>query len=53
VPWWAKDIKVGFSSINARVETGDKTPAFRDAWKKRLGRARAPSAALEGRKGAS
>ena len=34
VPWWAKDIKVGFSSINARAETVDKTPAFRDAWKR-------------------
>lgn len=34
VPWWAKDIKVGFSSINARAESVDKTPAFRDAWKK-------------------
>jgi putative SOS response-associated peptidase YedK len=34
VPWWAKDIKVGFSSINARAETVDTTPAFRDAWKK-------------------
>jgi putative SOS response-associated peptidase YedK len=34
VPWWAKDVKVGFSSINARAETVDKTPAFRDAWKK-------------------
>jgi putative SOS response-associated peptidase YedK len=34
VPWWAKDIKVGFASINARAESVDKTPAFRDAWKK-------------------
>ena len=34
VPWWAKDVKVGFSSINARAETVDKTPAFRDAWKR-------------------
>jgi putative SOS response-associated peptidase YedK len=34
VPWWAKDIKVGFSSINARAETVDTTRAFRDAWKK-------------------
>jgi putative SOS response-associated peptidase YedK len=34
VPWWAKDIKVGFSSINARAETVDTAPAFRDAWKK-------------------
>ena len=31
VPWWAKDIKVGFSSINARAETVDAAPAFRDA----------------------
>ena len=23
IPWWAKDIKVGFSSINARAETVD------------------------------
>jgi hypothetical protein len=34
VPWWAKDIKVGFSSINARAETIDTTRAFRDAWKR-------------------
>jgi putative SOS response-associated peptidase YedK len=34
VPWWAKDIKVGFSSINARAETVDTSRAFRDAWKK-------------------
>ena len=34
VPWWAKDIKVGFSSINAPAETVDTTRAFRDAWKK-------------------
>jgi len=34
VPWWAKDIKVGFSSINARAETVDTARAFRDAWKK-------------------
>jgi putative SOS response-associated peptidase YedK len=34
VPWWAEDIKVGFFSINARAETVDTAPAFRDAWKK-------------------
>jgi putative SOS response-associated peptidase YedK len=34
IPWWAKDAKVGFSSINARAETVDTAPAFRDAWKK-------------------
>jgi putative SOS response-associated peptidase YedK len=33
IPWWAKDSKIGFSSINARAETVDITPAFRDAWK--------------------
>jgi putative SOS response-associated peptidase YedK len=34
IPWWAKDAKLGFSSINARAETVDRTPAFRDAWEK-------------------
>jgi len=34
IPWWAKDAKVGFSSINARAETVDTAPAFRDAWRK-------------------
>ena len=34
IPWWAKDSKIGFSSINARAETVDTTPAFRDAWRK-------------------
>ena len=34
VPWWAKGVKVGFSSINARAETVDTARAFRDAWKK-------------------
>jgi SOS response associated peptidase (SRAP) len=29
VPWWAKDIKVGFSSINARAETVDTAPTLR------------------------
>jgi putative SOS response-associated peptidase YedK len=34
IPWWAKDAKVGFSSINARAETVDTAPAFREAWRK-------------------
>src|SRR5699024_4896912 len=34
IPWWAKDRKIGFSSISARADTVDTTPAFRDAWKK-------------------
>ncbi len=32
---WAKDPKVGYRQINARAETLDKRPAFRDAFKKR------------------
>src|SRR5262247_2463100 len=31
VPWWAKDIKIGFSSINAKAETVDSARAFRHA----------------------
>jgi putative SOS response-associated peptidase YedK len=31
VPWWTKNIKVGFSSINPRAETVDTARAFRDA----------------------
>ncbi len=34
IPFWAKDSKVAFSTINARAETVDTTAAFRDAWKK-------------------
>ncbi|HKF72523.1 MAG TPA: SOS response-associated peptidase [Stellaceae bacterium] len=33
VPWWAKDIKVSFSNINAKAETVAEKPAFRDAFK--------------------
>jgi putative SOS response-associated peptidase YedK len=35
VPFWAKDIKVGYSLINARAETVASKPAFREAFKKR------------------
>jgi putative SOS response-associated peptidase YedK len=35
VPWWAKDIRVGFSNINAKAETVAEKPAFRDAFKER------------------
>lgn len=34
IPYWAKDIKVGFSSFNARAESVATAPAFRDAWKR-------------------
>lgn len=33
VPAWAKDIKIGRSTFNARAEGVDTRPAFRNAWK--------------------
>ncbi len=35
VPFWAKDIKIGYSLINAKAETVAETPAYREAFKKR------------------
>jgi len=35
VPSWAKDPKIGFSTINARAEEAASKPAFREAMKKR------------------
>jgi putative SOS response-associated peptidase YedK len=35
VPWWAKDIKIGAKTINARAETVARKPAFRDAFRER------------------
>ena len=35
VPFWAKDIKVIFSNINAKAETIDTRPAFREAFTRR------------------
>jgi putative SOS response-associated peptidase YedK len=35
VPFWAKDTKVGYSTINARAEEVLSKPAFREAFKKR------------------
>ena len=34
VPWWAEDIKVGYSTFNARADSVATKPAFRDAWKR-------------------
>jgi putative SOS response-associated peptidase YedK len=34
-PGWAKDLKIGGQTINARVKTAATKPVFRDAWKKR------------------
>jgi putative SOS response-associated peptidase YedK len=35
IPYWAKDIKIGFSTINARAEEVDTKPAFREAFQQR------------------
>jgi putative SOS response-associated peptidase YedK len=35
VPYWAKDIKIGFSTINAMAETVDAKPVFREAFRRR------------------
>jgi putative SOS response-associated peptidase YedK len=35
VPYWAKDEKIGFKTINARAETVDTAHSFRSACKKR------------------
>jgi putative SOS response-associated peptidase YedK len=35
VPYWAKDEKIGFKTINARAETVDSAHSFRSAFKKR------------------
>jgi putative SOS response-associated peptidase YedK len=34
IPSWAKDTKIARTTFNARAETIDETPAFRDAWYK-------------------
>jgi putative SOS response-associated peptidase YedK len=33
VPYWAKDIKIGYRLINARVETLKEKPAFKQAYR--------------------
>jgi putative SOS response-associated peptidase YedK len=35
VPFWAKDIKVGFANINAKAEGIENKPAFREAFQRR------------------
>lgn len=35
VPFWAKDSKIGCSTINAKSETVTSSPAFREAMKRR------------------
>jgi putative SOS response-associated peptidase YedK len=35
IPYWAKDDKIGFSTINARAEEVDTKPAFREPFRQR------------------
>jgi len=35
VPYWAKDMKIGFKTINAMAETVDTKSAFREAFRRR------------------
>jgi putative SOS response-associated peptidase YedK len=35
IPFWAKDVKIGATCINAKAETVAEKPAFRDAFKNR------------------
>jgi putative SOS response-associated peptidase YedK len=35
LPFWAKDLKVGYKMINAKAETVDEKPAYRNAFKSR------------------
>jgi putative SOS response-associated peptidase YedK len=35
IPFWAKDEKIGFSTINARAEDVDTKPAFREPFRER------------------
>jgi putative SOS response-associated peptidase YedK len=35
IPYWAKDIKVGFANTNAKAEGIETRPAFRDAFERR------------------
>jgi putative SOS response-associated peptidase YedK len=35
IPYWARDIKIGYSTINARAEEVEIKPAFREAFRQR------------------
>ena len=37
IPYWEKDIKVGFANINAKAEGIESKPAFREAFQRRRG----------------
>jgi putative SOS response-associated peptidase YedK len=35
IPYWAKDLKIGYSTINAKAEGIEDRPAFREAFRRR------------------
>ena len=35
IPWWSKDEKVGWSTMNARSETAAEKPAFKTPYERR------------------
>jgi putative SOS response-associated peptidase YedK len=35
IPYWAKDPKIAYKTINARAETVETAPSYREAFKKR------------------
>jgi putative SOS response-associated peptidase YedK len=35
IPYWAKDPKIAFKTINARAETVATAASFREPWKRR------------------
>jgi putative SOS response-associated peptidase YedK len=35
IPYWAKDPKIAYKTVNARVETVETAPSYREAFKKR------------------
>jgi len=35
VPFWAKDVKIGYSTFNAKAEGIERKPAFREAFRRR------------------
>src|SRR5215469_9379229 len=35
IPYWAKDPKIAYRTINARAESADTAPSYREAFKKR------------------
>jgi putative SOS response-associated peptidase YedK len=35
VPFWAKDPKIGYRTVNARMESVDTAPSFREGFKRR------------------